>query len=421
MELPTRRADKRASAAPRDFRLVCGANTVSALGTAVTTIALPLVAVIVLKATIFQVGLVSASGMVGWIFFGLSAGVWVDRMRRRPVLITCDVVRAAALISVPIAAALSLLTLVHLMIVALVVSVASVFFDIASQTYLPAIVNEETLLASNSKLQASQSAAEMGGPALGGALVSTIGAPFAVVVDAVSFVISAVCLGRVRTREDPIIQSSMQPAMFPQIREGLAYTWRHPVLRPLMLTAAGVNMLSAGTETLLVVFLLRTVDITPGLIGVLLASSGLGGVLGASIASKLSDYLGSARTIVVAAIACPLLSLLVPITFGGIGLAFFVAGSVGATAFMVVFSVVARYYRQTETPAGMLGRVTATVRFVSWGVLPFGALAAGALGDLVGLRSALWILSLGLLLTPLPILTSPLSRRATLAGSETIN
>jgi MFS family permease len=390
----------------RDFTLLWGGTTVSACGTAVTTIALPLVAVVALGASTLEVGFVSSAGFASWLLLGLTAGVLVDRLPRRPLLVACDLVRAAAIVSVPLAWWLHLLTLGHLVGVAFVVGVATVFFDIGFQTYLPSVVDPDQLVAGNSKLQGSESAAYVGGPALGGALTQAVGAATTLLADVGSYLVSACCLLAVRRKERPTEERSSL-GMVAQIREGLGYVRHHPILRPLTLAAASLNFSGAAVEAIAIVFLVRTVELSPGLIGVLLAASGVGGVLGAALVAPLSARLGDARALLVACAVGPVLSLLIPLTTRGPRLALYAVGVMGINGFTVVFSVLARSYRQLATPPRLLGRVTATIRFVSWGVLPIGALIGGALGTALGNRAALWAICLASLVTPLPVFASP--------------
>jgi len=390
-----------------DFVRLWAASSVSFLGTAVTSVALPFVALVSLHATTFEAGLISAAGVAAWLFLGLSAGVWTERMTRRPLLIVCDLIRALALVSIPVAYALGWLTIAHLVVVALVIGVGSVFFDIATQAYLPSVIGKPELLAGNSKLQTTEAAARTGGPALGGVLVSLIGAPLTLVVDVVSYLFSAVSLATVRRREPPIA-SPEKRRMWPQIKEGLRYVLADPVLRPLTMVAASLNFLGAALDTVVVPFLLRDVGMSPAVIGFLIAAGGVGGVVGAAIGGRFAQWAGSARALMIAALAGAPLALLIPLTSMGAAISLFLVGFVGREIFIAVFSLLARTYRQMSAPGELLARVTASIKFLSWGVLPLGALIGGGLGQLVGNRAALWIVCIGLVLTPLPLLLSPL-------------
>lgn len=400
-----------------DFTLLWIAATISYAGTAVTTVALPMVALVTLHASTFDIGIISAAGLICWLLLGLSAGVWVDRVVRRPLLIACDVVRALALVTVPIAAALDLLTVLQLIAVALIVGAGSVLFDIASQVYLPAVVPPAQLLVGNSKLQGSQAAAQTGGPALGGLLVQLITAPLALVVDVASYLVSALLLVSVRRSETPVVSITKQ-RMLPQIKEGLAYVLRDDLVRPLLFLATGINLAAAAFDVLLVPFLLRSEDISPGLIGVLIACGGVGGVVGAAIGPKIAVRIGSARTMLIVAVLGPVLGLLVPMTTAGAGLVLFAVGLAGRELCIAVVSLLARTYRQMTAPPELLARVTASIKFISWGVLPIGAFLGGAAGQWLGNRNALWAVSALALLTMVPILFSPVRGRRDLLDDE---
>jgi MFS family permease len=401
----------------RDFALLWSGFTVNVFGTAVTGIALPLVALVTLDASTFALGVVSAAGLVSWLLFGLSAGVLVDRFPRRLVLVTCDVFRAVAVLSVPVVAVTGRLTLGQLVLVAFAVGVASVFYDIGVQTYVPVVVEPPGLIVANSRLQGSQSVSQVAGPSLGGGLTQLLGAPFALLADAASYAVSACSLLAIRQSES-VGRPETPPKMLAQIREGLAFVLRDHPLRALTLTAAVINVLGVALETLVMVFLVRTLELSAGLVGLLLASGGVGGLAGALAAGTLGERLGGARALRLAVLSCPLAALLVPLATRGAGLLLIAAGLMALSGLTVVFGVIARTYRQLVTPGELLGRVTATMRFVSWGVLPFGALAAGALGEWVGPRPALGAVCVAFVLLPVPLLTSPLRNARDLPHRE---
>jgi MFS family permease len=392
-----------------DFYRLWAGQAVSAVGTAVTTVALPLVAVVTLDASTLAVGVLTAAQFAAWLFVGLPSGVWVDRTPRRPVMVAADLVRAAALVSVPAVAVWDRLTMVHLVVVALIMSTAGVFFDVAVQTFVPAVLARDDLVAGNSRLQGSESAAQAAGPALGGGLVQILGAPFALLVDVVSYLVSAVSVGRIRARE-PAPEGGQPAPMGPQIRDGLVYVLGHRVLGRITAGTALLNMLVTAQEALVIVFLVRTVQIGPGLVGVLLAAEGVGGLIGAAVSSRLNDRYGGARVLLGAAAVGPVAALLIPMTRPGPGLALFAVGIAVLAGSTVVFSVLVRSYRQIVCPQELLGRTTATVRFLTWALVPVGALAGGALGQWLGVRSALWVIAAGLLAVPVLVAATPLRR-----------
>jgi len=392
-----------------NFAIVWTASTASYFGTAVSSVALPLVALTTLGATTFEVGLISSAGLVAWLLLGLVAGAWVERRARRPILIGCDVVRGLVLASVPVAYFLDVLTLFHLVVTALMIGVFSVYSDIASQSILPAILRREELLAGNSKQQTSFAAAQTAGPALGGGFVQLITAPFALAVDAISYLASAFLLSRVRLKEE-IALPAERPRMWPDVKAGLLYVVRDEIFRPLLLLAAGLNFAGAAVETLLVPFLFREVQASPVTIGLLVGIGGVGGLVGATLGPAFSRRVGGARTLWIAAVAGPVFALLMPFSFAGLGLLLFAVGFMVREACVAIVSLLARSFRQMTAPPEFLARITASIRFISWGTLPFGALLGGALGELLGTRTGLLISVAVLLLTPLPLLTISISR-----------
>jgi predicted MFS family arabinose efflux permease len=325
-------------------------------------------------------------------------------------MIAGDLIRGIALASIPVAAIFDVLTIGHVVAVALVIGVNSVFFEIAGQTYLPSIVETRHLLSSNSRLQSGQAAAQTAGPAVGGALVQLLSAPVALVADVFSYFLSALLLYRVRAREIRHERVTEQ-RMLPQLREGFGYVFRDPIIRSLAMAATSINLLCAAFDVLLVPFLLRTVHISPASVGIVIAVGGAGGVLGASIGSPLADRIGSCRTLLAAAVCGPLLGLLVPLGAPGAGMVLFGAGLVSHELSISIVSLMARTYRQVAVPRELLARVTATIKFLSWGILPIGAVAGGALGRGAGNRPALWVVCVLFLLTPLPIVLSPIRAR----------
>lgn len=403
----------------RGFLLLWSAATVSALGTGVTSVALPLVAVLTLHASTFRVGLLSAAGTVAWVLFGLVSGVWADRVPGRPLLVSCDLARALVLLSVPVAAFTGVLTFGQLLVCAFAVGVGTVFFDVASQRYVPAVVGQAGLLSANSRLQGGEEVARLSGPALGGVLVQLASAPAALLTDAASYLVSALCLagtGGAGRQEEPAKPAGSQLS---QIREGIAFLWGRPVLKSFAFTAASFNLCESGILAVQVPFLIRTLHVAPGFVGVLVAADGFGAVLGTMVTGRVAGRLGSGRAVLAAVLAGPLLSVLIPLTQRGGGLLLFAVGAAGLSMFTVVFSILARVYRQTTVPRQLLGRVTAVNRFISWGVLPVGALLAGALGQAISDRGALWAMA-GMLvvLTPLPILLSPVRRARDIATAH---
>ncbi|MFJ4184095.1 MFS transporter [Kitasatospora sp. NPDC089509] len=391
------------------------ASTVSRLGDQVTTVALPLIAVVTLHASAFQVGLITGAAYVAWLVIGLPAGVLVQRLPLRGTQVAMDLLRAAAVTSVPLAAALGVLGLPQLVLVALLVGFAGVLFDVGNSTFLPAVVPKEQLTSRNSLLSGSVAATDLAGPSLGGVLVQLVGGAASMLLDAVSYLASAALLGSLPRIARPAAPRTGGAGMREQIREGWRFVTRHPVIRPCVADATALNFVCGGLMTLTPVFLVRTLDAPAAAVGALMATGGLGSLLGAAATPRLVARLGGARALRWAAAVSTVFALLLPAAGSGWGTLVFALGNAGFSAGVVVASIVTRTHRQTHTPPELLSRVMATVRFVSWGAIPVGALAAGGAAALWGPRTALLLVAVVSVASPLILLASPIRRLRELA------
>ncbi|RCG28396.1 MFS transporter [Sphaerisporangium album] len=400
----------------RDFRLLWVGETASAFGSSVTSVALPLVAITVLQANALVVGVLAAASWVPWLLIGLPAGAWVDRLPRRPVMLACDAVSALVFCSVPVAAWFGVLTIGHLMVAALLTGTAKVFFQTAYQVLLPSVVAAGDLPEGNAKLQGSESAAQVAGPGLGGLLAQAFGAVTGLIADAATFVISAACLLAMRTREAPPPPRD-STTLRRQIAQGLRFVLHDPYLRVLTAFGATSNLFLMGYQAILVIFLVREVGVGPGTAGGVIAATSLGGVAGAAVAPWIARRLGSARALLAAEVGCAPFVLLIPAAFPGWGLAFAVAGGLVVVAGVVAGNVIKGSFRQMYTPRHLLGRASVSMQFVNLGTVPMGALLGGALGDSLGVRPAMWIMTGGLALTGLILLAGPIKRDRDLPGS----
>jgi len=390
----------------RNFRLLWIGETVNQLGSAMALIGVPLLAVVFLHATSFEVGVLTAAEYLPWLVIGLPAGAWVDRLPSRPVMIVCDVISAALYASIPVAYAAHVLTVGQLVGVQLLAGAVSVLFTTAYQVNLPCLVKDEELTEGNAKLQASASGASLGGRGLSGIVTQAVGATASVIVNAVSFLVSAACLLAIRAPE-PRRSAPRQPAKLRRdVIEGMRLVFRDPYLRPMTLAGALANFALDGYAAIVVVFLVRVVGVSAGLVGLLLAIPGVGGLLGALIARRLGTRLGTARALLLGTVGSMPCALLVPLADRGPRLAFFVIGVLVAATGVGNFNVILATFRQTYCPRAMIGRVTATMRFLSLGTGPFGAFVGGVLATWLHPRNALWVMVVilagcgGLLLTP---------------------
>jgi len=385
------------------------AHSVSQVGTQVSLLALPLTALVWLGAGPAEMGILAAVEGLPWLAIGLPAGAWVDRVRRRPLLVAADLGRAGLLLLVPLLAVSGSLRMEHLYVIGLLSGACTVVFESAAPAYLPSLVQREDLVQANSKLEASRSVAEISGPALGGWLVSLISPPLALLADAASFVVSGACLGSIRATE-AFSERREQRRLLNEVVDGLHAALRHPVLRATMAASGTFNFFDGMLfSALYLLFVTVHLGIEPALVGALFAIGSVGGLLGAAFADRLARDLGLGRTLCMAAFVAGTGSLLIPLA--GLASSFaaplLVLAEVLVRGSSVIFGIGSVSLRQTVTPDRLLGRVTATARVVSWGSAPLGALLGGALGEAVGVLPAVVIGALGTLLASGWLVLSP--------------
>lgn len=374
----------------RDFLLLWGSQSVSQVGTQVSILALPLVAVLTLDASAFEVALLTTLEYLPWLLLALPAGVWVDRLTRRPMLVVTDVGRALALASVPLAHAFGVLTIWQLDVVAFSAGALTVFFDVAYQSYLPSLVSRNQLVDGNAKLAASMSAAQVAGPGLGGGLVAAVTAPYAIFVDAVSFVGSALLLGGIRAREQAPAPSE-RVGMRRELMEGLRYLVAHRHWRALAASTGAFNLFGNVWGAIAIVYMVRSLELSPGLIGVIFALGGVGSVAGAALAPSLSRRLGVGPAIVASAALSGLPMLLVPLAPVSHPIPFVAVGWGLTGAGIMIYNISAISLMQALTPERLLGRLNASRRFIVWGTIPLGSLLGGALAATIGLRPTIFV------------------------------
>jgi MFS family permease len=404
----------------RDFMRLWAAETISQVGSQVTLLALPLAAILILDATAFEVGALSSIEYAPFLLVGLPAGVWVDRLRRRPILIAGDLGRAVVLASIPIAYWLDALTMPHLYAAAFFTGICTVFFDVAYQSYLPSLVERGQLTEGNAKLEISRSGAQLAGPGIAGGLVEVLTAPVAIAVDAVSYLGSALFVSRIRRPEPdvPAPPAEDRPRMRSQIMEGLRYVLGHPLLRPIAACTALSNLFSAMATAILILFAVRELGLTAGAIGVALAIGNVGFLVGAFAAERIAGRVGIGRAIVGSSVLFGLAGFAYPLATSATAVVLLVAGGLLFGFGGVVYNVNQVSLRQAITPGRMQGRMNATMRFVVWGTLPIGALAGGALGGAIGLRPNLWIAAAGGFLAFVPPLFSPVRSLVSIPEGE---
>jgi MFS family permease len=423
-----------------DFRKLWAASTISLFGSQVTFIAIPVIAVLILEASAFEVALIATLEFLPFLLFTLPAGVWVDRLPRRRILIAGDIGRAVMLATIPLAFAFNVLSIWQLFVVAFVNGIFTVFFDIADQSYLPTVLERDQLVDGNGKLQAAVSTAQVVGQPLGGGIVALLQAPFAIALDALSFVVSALLIGLIRRPErasaprpeagaedvatlapagpsvvtEAVAESaaderspSRSPGIRREVAEGLRFVMGHRYLRNIAACTGWSNLFSNLAFAVFPVFAYRELALTPEVVGLIGGGFGGGALLGALTAARVAERVGVGKAIVGSAFLAGPMALLVPFSTHDTALYLIGGGGfIGGWA-NVVYNVNQVSLRQAITPEPMLGRMNATMRFIVWGTIPIGQVIGGLVATATTTVTAIWIGALGGLLAFLPVLFSP--------------
>jgi MFS family permease len=393
----------------REFLKFWTASAISDIGSQITAVALPLIAALTLRATAWEMGLLSAAGSVPIVLVGLVAGVWVDRARRRPMLIAADVGRAVLLLAIPLASMAGALRIEILYAVALLVGVLTVLFDVAYLSFLPSLVERDRLIDGNSKLEATSSAAQVAGPGLGGVLIGMLGAAFAILLDALSFVASALLIAGIRVREAALAAAGGRASLTTEIGEGLRVVFMHPILRVLVGCSATSNLFGRMFLAVYVLYMTRDLGLGPVGIGMVFSTGGIGALVGALVAERVTRRFGPGPTMTWAQLLFGLTGMAVPLAvlLPRVALAMVVVSEFGQWMAVTVYYVNVVSVRQALTPDRLLGRVNATTRFLGGGALPIGALIGGALGEVIGLPLTLVVAEFGMPLAFLWLFLSP--------------
>ena len=390
-----------------NFRQLLLANTFSQIGAQITLIALPLVAVVTLAAPEWQVGVLTAAETAAFVIVGLPAGAWVDRMRRRNVLMVGDIGRGILLGSIPVAWALDALTIWQLYVVALLTGVLTVFFDVAYQSYLPHLVGRKNLVEGNSKLEIVRTTTQVGGPALGGQVVAWLTAPFAITVNAVTFLLSAAFVRLIRKRE-ALPERRPDAHLGREILEGLRFVLGNRLLRAIAACTGSFNLCFTALTSMQVVFLVRDLRLSPSQIGLFFAIGSAGGLLGVALVGPVVRWLGQGPAIWISTGVTAPFSLLLAFAQPGWTTWLAAAGGIMTSVGVVIYNVTQVSFRQGLTPERLLGRMNATMRFLVWGTMPLGGLIGGGLGEWLGARNTILIGAIGACLAFLPTFLSPL-------------
>jgi MFS family permease len=393
-----------------DYRNFWFGQTVSVFGDQITLLALPILAVLVLGADPAQMGVLTAVGLLPHLLFSLPAGVWLDRVhRRRRLMVVADVIRAAVIAIVPIAFVLDVLSLELAFVLAFVVGTVSVFFDLAWLSLVTAVARREQLVEANALLNASRSVSTVGGPALAGILVQVLTAPFALLVDALSFLASAFFLGRVRAPDSPVEHDP--GTIREQLAAGMSFIVRDPIMRPSVFAVATMNLFNYGYQALFILFATRHLGLEPGLLGLVLGAAAVGAVLGAAIAAPLGARIGIGPAYILGLIVFPAAAIAIPLAeglpFALVIAVLFVAEFFGGLGVMIL-DINGGALLIARTPARIRGRAGGAFRFVNMGVRPIGATIGGILGSLIGVRETLLIVTVAQLVGLLWLIGSPI-------------
>jgi MFS family permease len=392
-----------------EFMKLWAAQAVSAFGSRISRTALPVIAIVTLGASPDQLGVLAAATTAPALLVGLCAGGVVDRSRKRPILIGCDLARAALLLTIPIAAWFGLLGMAQLWIVGGLAGAATTLFAIADNAYLPALVGTPHLVEGNAKLEATDSVAEIGGPGLAGILIDLVTAPVAIVLDALSFLWSAAMLGLIRKTEVPAAAGERVDVLS-DLRQGVRAGFGHPLVRPLVLADGTTALFFGFLHTLYMLYGLQVLGLSPGALGLIIGVGGLGGLTGALLAPLLARRLGYGPAIPAAMAVGLLGGLFIPLAGGSQAwsIAALVLQQFIGDALLVAYTILAVSLRQTVLPLAMLGRVNGLIQVLTGTVQALGALIAGPVAGAMGVRGAIWIA----VLAPLALAPAILARPA---------
>ncbi|MBA2382577.1 MAG: MFS transporter [Chloroflexi bacterium] len=396
-----------------DFMKLWAGQTVSALGSVVTRTAVPLVALLVLGAGPFEMALIIVSGSLSVLLVGFFAGAWVDRLRRRPLLISADLIRAVLLVSIPVAYLANALRIEQLYAVVFLDGCFGSIFAAAYPAYVPSLIGVDRVVDGNSKLATSSSLAEIGGPGLAGGLVQAIGAPFAILVDAVSFIVSGISLLLIRSPEPARPTRTTTTPIRAEIAEGLSLVRRHPVLLPLTLRSIIAHVSGSFYGVLYTIYLIEELHLSPFLLGVVVSAGGVGSLIGSIFASRVIARFGFGPALIWTATGASIIGVLTPLAGGPLLIAtlmVFLPQLIG-DGLQTIEGVAELSLIQGVIPDTILGRVNATLEVFSHGIAyPLGALLAAAIAGWIGVRAGMAIGWAGMAVSILLLVLSPLPR-----------
>jgi MFS family permease len=392
----------------RDFMPLWTGETVSLFGSQITMLALPLTAAVLLNATPAQLGLLSAAAFAPFLLLSLVAGIWLDGRRKRPVMMAANLGRGALLLLVVVLALSGQLKIQHLYVSAFLVGSLSILFELAYQSYLPALLERKLLPDGNSKLFASAAVADVGGPGIAGWLIEALSAPLALLADGVSFIVAGFTLLFIRKPEPTPARSRIGRPLFGDIASGLRLLVRNPYLRIFAAEAATYNLFNQAFLTLFVVYATRDLGFSPGMLGLLFAIGSVGSLVGSMITVPAARRIGMGRAIILGTVLGCSAPLLIPLASGP-GIFAILSGAYFVSNFGVAFCNVHTFsIRQAVAADALRGRINASYRFVSWGVIPIGAYASGQLASAIGIQPMLLVAALGVMLAQFWVFLPPI-------------
>jgi Na+/melibiose symporter-like transporter len=392
----------------REFVKLWSGQAISQIGSRITRTALPFAAVLVLGAGPLQMGILGGVSAAAILLFGLFAGAWADRVRRKPILIFTDLGRAAVLATVPLAAWRGSLTMMQLYVVAAVSGLLTVLFDVSYQAYVPSLVKRDNLVSANAKLALSESIAEVSGPGIAGFLIQALTAPIAIVFDAASFLLSAASIALVR-REEPAPAERSGTDIFEEIGDGLRTCWGNPYLRVMALRTATAVLFAGFFASLYPLLTVKVLGLTPAAIGVVISTGGAFAIGGAALAERLVGRLGIGRAMLGALLMTGVTTFLHPMAHGSVALccAFLIAGQAGDFAWPLL-TTTEMSLRQATAPPERLARVNSAMSLMFNGIIPVGSFVGGALAEAIGVREAMFVGAAGYALSSLWVILSPI-------------
>ena len=393
-----------------NFKKLWIAQILSLVGTQVTVVALPIIAIKLLNASTMQIGILTAMSYLPFLLFGLPAGAWVDRLSIKKLMIFCDISRGTILILIPVLYSLNLLSIAMLFVIAFCNGVFTVFFDISNQSFLPEILSKDQLIEGNSKLATSYTTSQMIGPTVAGFLVKIFSGPIAILLDSISYLLSSIFIYKIKIPKlkAPLTKKEAPTRIYAEVKEGLRFVFKNKYLKPIAISMSMANMfdLFGMIQTILPIYILSTLNLSSFEYGIILSLGNLGAILGTFINKALINKFSLGKVLTISSILPGVSLLILPFTSGEYAMYIIALSLSLASLNVAIFNINQISLRQSITPLPMMGRMNATIRFIIWGTIPIGAFLGGFLGEKIGIRNTLLVASIGSIVSSVPILLS---------------